>query len=451
MDNDKPAAPAPSGSRIGRFIQSYHSFLSSFVIGAAGLIATSIWQYRQSEIAGRQADSQQAIAKAQFENQWRIERAEILAKNLQVLAAHGPQTADSRYGVLLSLTRGAILDPELAVSYALELGRDNPDYMHSVLASTENKDYEQLEHGFTLTCTQQYGLARAVDACKNDVGGPRSDAIAQVMRDDVEAWALTPPAAVEDHGHGPLAPLADLERVHKDPARLTWLYTPTITWIYQKRQWGELRRIEGFSEGAHLVAALVIAHARTGEIGADADGDPVEKLHAAERTWLAAHLAGRSCDEDCRARVIDYTVTGFADAQADHAAILRALLVRPPAEAGAAIEKLHTRLARCQVESGDAAALRDAVLAPALVDALDAAKPDPAVVAAVAGLMALVPEPTEPVALAAWNAALGRFSTLAPDRYKTGYVERRAAADEQRRNPPASSRKVSFCGAAEAS
>ena len=47
----------------------------------------------------------------------------------------GSNSADQRYGVLLSLTRADIIDPELAVSYALELGKDNADYMLSVLAN----------------------------------------------------------------------------------------------------------------------------------------------------------------------------------------------------------------------------------------------------------------------------------------------------------------------------
>src|SRR5262249_49476816 len=48
-----PDSPPPEEpvSRAGKFIKNYHSFLSTFVIGAAGLIATSIWQYKQSEIA----------------------------------------------------------------------------------------------------------------------------------------------------------------------------------------------------------------------------------------------------------------------------------------------------------------------------------------------------------------------------------------------------------------
>src|SRR5215470_14811941 len=162
---DTPEKP-PEQSRVSKFIQNYHTFMSTFVIGAAGLIATSIWQYKQSEIARHQAESQQAIAKTQAENQWRIERAEILSKNLQVLASRGGSTADQRYGVLLSLTRGDILDPELAVSYALELGKDNPEYMKSVLANTSDKSYARLAAAFEPTCAQRYGVARDVPLCK---------------------------------------------------------------------------------------------------------------------------------------------------------------------------------------------------------------------------------------------------------------------------------------------
>src|SRR5215475_12479137 len=108
-----PAAEPPTESKFGQFIQKYHTFLSSTVIGVAGLIATSIWQYLQSEVAQRQSESQQRVAQTQAENQWRIERAEILSKNLQVLSAQ-TGNVEQRYGVLLSLARGNILDPELA-------------------------------------------------------------------------------------------------------------------------------------------------------------------------------------------------------------------------------------------------------------------------------------------------------------------------------------------------
>src|ERR1700753_3813838 len=111
---DDPQEKKEEPSRLGKFIQTYHSFLSSFVISAAGLIATSIWQYRAAENASQQSKAQQELAQVQFKNSWQIERAEILSKNLQVLASSGENTVEQRYGVLLSLTRGNILDPELA-------------------------------------------------------------------------------------------------------------------------------------------------------------------------------------------------------------------------------------------------------------------------------------------------------------------------------------------------
>ena len=73
--SQKPPAPGGTAapphhelSRFGHFIQTYSGFLSSFVIGVAGLVATSIWQYRQSLNAERQAVSEQAIAKTKAEN-----------------------------------------------------------------------------------------------------------------------------------------------------------------------------------------------------------------------------------------------------------------------------------------------------------------------------------------------------------------------------------------------
>src|SRR5260370_16845933 len=155
----------PQATRIGKFIQTYHGFLSSFVIGAAGLIATSIWQFRQAEIAGRQAAAQQKVAETQAENNWKIEKAKILAQNLQTLSAQGPNNVEQRYGVLLSLARGNILDPELAVSYALELGKDSPDYMRSVLSSTDGKDYVRLPRAFVMTCDHNYAASPPPEPC----------------------------------------------------------------------------------------------------------------------------------------------------------------------------------------------------------------------------------------------------------------------------------------------
>ena len=168
--------PEETSSKLGLFLQKYATLLSSTVLGVAGLAATSIWQFRQSATAAQQAESQQHIAEMQAENSWKIERADILSKNIATLASTGPDTVEQRYGVLLSLTRGNLLDPELAVSYALELGKDNAEYMQSVLGTVPDKDYGRLARAFTVSCMDRYGTSPSVDMC-NDKLGKRSAAI----------------------------------------------------------------------------------------------------------------------------------------------------------------------------------------------------------------------------------------------------------------------------------
>jgi len=444
-------------TRVGKFIQSYHTFLSTFVIGAAGLIATSIWQYRQSEISRHQAESQLQIAKTQADNQWRIERAEILSKNLQVLAARGESSVDQRYGVLLSLTRSALMDPELGVSYALELGRDNPEYMKSVLTSTPDKDYVQLAHAFTPTCEQRYGLARQVELCKGDAMAARSDAIAQIVSEEAEAWVLAPPVG-PDAGMAkvanPLEVLRDERQVQKEPVRMTWLFAPCITALAQRKQWAELRRFESFSEGARLVVALVMATTHSSGLqttggGGGGGGTGKGKRRAERREWLADYLLGRKCDDDCRARFAELMLTGFDEARGEYDDVMKRLLLRPASESDAAVERLHARLVRCQVEPSDIVALRDRVVLPTLTELLNTPKPDPEILDNLIDLMSLFPEPTETPLLAQWTLIIARLQRSFPDRYRRGYVDRRSTAEDERRSPPPALRKVSFCRAAE--
>jgi hypothetical protein len=450
--NDDEKKPEPP-SRVGKFIQSYHTFLSTFVIGAAGLIATSIWQYRQSEIARHQADSQLQVAKAQADNQWRIERAEILSKNLQVLSTRGEASADQRYGVLLSLTRGELLDPELGVSYALELGRDNPEYMKSVLASTPDKDYVQLAHAFIPTCEQRYGLARQVELCKPDAMAARSDAIARLVSEEAEAWVVAPtvrPDAGTVKIANPLEVLRDERQVQKEPTRMTWLFAPCITALAQRKQWPELRRFESFSDGARLVVALVMATTHSGEMQTTGAASGKGKRRTERRDWLAAYLLGRNCDGDCRARFAELMLTGLDEAQGEFDDVLKRVLLLPATESDAVVERLHTRLVRCQVEPADVIGLRDRVVVPTLTEVLTKPKPDPEIIDNLIDLMSLLPEPTEPPLLAPWTLIIARLQRGFPDKYRRGYHERRLAADEERRSPPPSQRKVSFCRAADA-
>jgi len=451
-----PVSPEDSGgtksgdgsTKLGKFILTYHGFLSSFVIGVAGLVATSIWQYRQSKTAAEQARSEQAIARTKADNDWRIARAEILSKNLGVLATQGPTTADQRFGVLLSLTRGAIIDPELAVSYALELGKDNPNYMRAVLEATAQKNYNQLAQGFKMTCLQRFGVEKAADICKDDKLAERSDGIAQVFQDELEAAAL----AGAPQGQGPLSILRDEREVQSSPGKMAWLFEPYLQDLYERRQWKEIDRFEAFSPGSRLVAALVLATARTGEVVSGSEAASLEQFHADRRKWLASYLLTRSCDADCRGKLVDVMLSSYGEAGGDYDEPLKRLLRQPHAEAATTFGHLHARLLWCQVDTGDLLQFRDRVLVPTMTEALAAPKPDATLTEDLASMLALVPAPAAadpPPVQDAWKKVMAALPK-GGDRLTRAFANHRAAAARERANPPPMIRKVNFCNAADA-
>jgi hypothetical protein len=448
MSETTPARPEQP-SRLGRFIQSYSSFLSSFVIGVAGLVATSIWQYRQSKTATRQAESEQTIARTKAENDWRIARAEILAKNLSVLSAQGPDTAEQRFGVLLSLTRGNILDPELAVSYALELGRTNPTYMRSVLASTDNKNYTQLEQAFALTCMQRFGVEKRADICKDDKLSDRSDAIAGFIAEETEASM-----AVGTAKQGPLQLLRDERTVQARPTKMAWLFETYLQDAYERRQWGQIGSFEAFSPGARLVAALVLATARTGELVTQDEHAMLEKFHAERRRWLVSYMFGSTCDSECRGKLMHTMLSSYGEAQGDYDEAFKRLLVAPRAEGGTALAELHSRLLWCQMDADDLAEFRDGVLVPAVTRAAGDTKMAPELVEDLAALAGLVPEPEQAGAeggsgskeSTAWKEMQATLEKRG-DRFGRAFVNRRASAKRERANPPVMVRQQNFCTA----
>jgi len=439
-------------SRVGKFIQNYSTFLSTFVIGVAGLVATSIWQYRQSQTAIKQAESEQRIATTKAENEWRIARAEILAKNLNVLSTQGANTADQRFGVLLSLTRGAILDPELAVSYALELGKDNVSYMRDVLAATERKNYQQLAQAFVLTCLERYGVQREAEICKDDKFAERSQAIADLFHEEMDALD----AAGDGKGlaQGPLTILRNDRAVLPSVAKLAWLFEPYLQDLYEKRQWKEIAHFEASSPGAKLVAAIVLATARTGELMGQAETADLEKFHAEHRKWLGDFLLGKSCDPECRGRLLDVMLSVYGESDGDYDQAIRRLLVLPRAESGPALGRLHGRLLWCQVDKDDLEMFRDHVLVPSLTEALARPKPDPALTQDLVGLVAMTPDPaTNGDAQEAWNAWQKMLAAVQKSGEHLDHLlaKRRAAVKRERSDPPPMVRKTNFCGAAEAS
>jgi hypothetical protein len=442
--------PQHKTSKFGHFIQTYSSFLSTFVLSVVGLLVTSVWQYRQSKTAEQSALSEQAIAKTKADNDWRITRADILSKNINVLSTQGPGTADQRFGVLLSLTRGSIIDPELAVSYALELGKDNPSYMRSVLESTVNKNYEQLAQGFKLTCLQRFGVEKAAEICKDDALAERSDSIADVVQDELAAVMATG-ADGGAAGAGPLALLRDEREVQETAGRLSWLFEPFLQDLYERRQWKEVERFEGTSTGARLVAALVLATARTGELVSPTEAASLDAFHSQRRKWLSSYVFGATCDPECRGKLVDVMLSSFGEAQGDYDEPLKKLLRQTHAEAGGTISHLHSRLLWCQIDGNDLSELRDRVLVPAFTQSLGDPKVDPTMLEDLAGLVALVPEPDASDAKdqAAWKGMLGTLAH-ANDKVQRAYGARRTSATRERTSPPPMIKKVNFCNAAAA-
>jgi hypothetical protein len=428
-------ADATPKSRLQKLIAKHPQLVASVVVGVAGLIATSIWQYRQQQTQKEQAAAAEKVAETQAANSWKIERTEVLGKNLATLAQSGPGTADQRYGVLLSLVRAEIIDPELAVSYALELGKDNPEYMLSVLQNTPNKDYRRIAGAYIVSCDARYGVSPPIDACSDKLA-PRSDMLAVLASDDLAN-------ALAGDQPGPLALVKDERHVQLHVEQLVGLFELALLGMYDRRQWDELAKFEQTSQGARLVGSLVLAAARTGELATDDDVKSLEQFHATQTKWLSEYLVSKSCDAECKGHVIDVMVTRFSESQGDFDTAMRKLIESPRAQSAVAIARLHERLLWCQVEDHDLSALRDHVLVPAIDELGKAA--DVSTRDAILSLLALVPEPSanDTPAATAWTAMLGTL-----DREGTtgkSFRDHRAAASKQRNAPPTALRRVSFC------
>jgi hypothetical protein len=246
--------------------------------------------------------------------------------------------------------------------------------------------------------------------------------------------------------------LRDEREVQDAAARLSWLFEPYLQDLYERRQWKEIERFEGSSTGARLVAALVLATARTGELLSPTEAATLERFHADRRKWLAGYVFGATCEPECRGKLIDIMLSSFGEAQGDYDEPMRRLLRETRATAGATLGHLHARLLWCQIDAGDLVELRDRVLVPALLEALGNPKADPGTVEDLVGIIALVPAPDAADAkdLATWKAMLAALGH-AGDKVQRAFTTRRASAARERANPPPMIKKIDFCNAAAAS
>jgi hypothetical protein len=201
--------------------------------------------------------------------------------------------------------------------------------------------------------------------------------------------------------------------------------------------------------GPELFDALGVL--RTGELLSPTEAKSLEGFHAARRKWLAGYAFGRTCDPECRGKLVDVMLSSFGEAQGDYDEPLQRLLKQSRAEAGATLGHLHARLLWCQIDGGDLNELRDRVLVPAFVAAMGDGKADGTMVEDLAGLVALVPEPdaTDAKDLAKWKAMLAALDK-GNDKVQRTFNVRRTSAARERANPPPMIKKVNFCNAASA-
>lgn len=390
-----PEIPQTRWQRFAKFLTQNHNFVSSVVIGGAGLMATSLYQCNQTQMARQQAESQQRIAREQADNNWRIERAKILSQNLQTLTARGGDNVEQRYGVLLSLTRGSILEPDVAVSYALELGKDNPEYMSSVLSNIERKDdayYRRLATAYQPTCQQRYGVSSLLlEQCRVEKLMQRSVALAGTISDETEdallsgTQAAIPLSVAQALGkEGPLRLLADEHAVESDLVRLCGLFAPFLQEMYERRQLSSIEKFLQYSAGARLVGSLMLL-TQTVEVQGSADHDHDSSFHTNLQDWLGKFLTGPSCDGECRARVLSVMLSHYGRGQRYFVPLVRSLLKQAHGEAAAVLTRLSSRLMWCQMAAEDIELLRDQVLVPVLLEELKplqlalAALPSPSV------------------------------------------------------------------------
>jgi hypothetical protein len=244
--------------------------------------------------------------------------------------------------------------------------------------------------------------------------------------------------------------LRDEREVQNFPGKMAWLFEPYLQDLYERRQWQQVQSFEGFSLGARLVGALVLATARTGELTSTSEASALDAFHADRRKWLVSYLLGKSCDPDCRGKLVDVMLSSYGEAGGDYDEALKRLLRQPHADAAPTFGHLHARLLWCQVDADDLAHFRDRVLVPSLTEALAAPKPDQTLLEDLTGLIALVPVPLAgdpPASQDAWKRMMDALNK-AGDRVQRVFASRRAASARERANPPPMVRKVNFCYAA---
>src|SRR4029079_4973436 len=100
--------------------------------------------------------------------------------------------------------------------------------------------------------------------------------------------------------------------------KMAWLFEPYLQDLYERRQWEQIQKFESFSAVAGLVGALVLATARTGELVSTGEASALDTFHTERRKWLVSYLLGKSCDADCRGKLVDVMLSSYGEAEGDY-------------------------------------------------------------------------------------------------------------------------------------
>jgi len=305
----------------------------------------------------------------------------------------------------------------------------------------------RLGTAFELSCQQRFGLTRAVEVCPPENHVERSNAISELFAEELDA-------ARRKKEKGPLELLDDERAVQASPLKMTALFGPYLTDLFERRQLAEIEHFEASAPGAHLVGALVLAPNQPNAFVAASEAAEINKFHQKRADWLQQYLFGQSCTGECKGKIVDIMLTQYTESAGRFDRPLRELFAHPRGEVAMALARLHNRLLLCQVSHEDGDALRDRVLIPALLDAVKRSSPkDQTLLDDVLGLMALTQDPnfsTESQALrASWEASLAGARDLMGVQYASAFTERRASAQATRKEPPPKLRKTIFCTADE--
>jgi hypothetical protein len=423
---DTPPPPPPHGiHKLGHFIEKYSTFLSTFVLGVAGLAATALYQGQNTKIEQRKAEAQIAAAQSDADTKWKIARAEILSKNLQVLLDKKPETADTRYGVLLSLTREDVLDPELAMSYAFDL--DNAEYITSVILSIQHKSWAQIFHNFNLTCELRFGIRKNAPICKElDRYDARSEAMTDVVSEEL------------DRGNKePFKLLADDKQVKSHIMRTTYLFAPYLESLWQRERWSDIEAFEKQSRGAAIVSAFALAADPAGEAFATGDHSSERaKFHALRQKRMSdLLLSDAGCDVECKGIAAEMLLNGLEEYGQAYSNMLVQLLERTGTEYTQVVQRLHRRLLWCQLSRGASDRMLRDVLIPAWNElSAKPSKDHDRAKEAISELVAAI----DPAADLKLPEALARATET-----------RRAKLKKDRETPPPALKKSNFCAARE--